>query len=148
MLKLDEQGRCWNGDMEVFQLNEYQLDQLCDDLYPTDHVIKNQYMTAKRARSHSGSRFGFATLTDMPATTQDVHQALPDEQLIAIGGPRLLAIYRANCVLSVAAADLGIREDALRRWFHRFKQADASQSFKAILYDACGTPQDRVTPVS
>lgn len=145
-LELDAQGRCWEGTTEVFNLTEAQIDQLCDGLYPDDPVIRNQYMTAKRATSFTGSRFGFVTLVnDEPEYTP---QRIPDEQIIAIGGKRLLAIYQANCVMAVAAAELGMREDALRRWFHRFKQADASQELRDILYEAAnGTSQDSLVGV-
>lgn len=133
MISIDSDGRVWRDGHEIITLTDRDQDELCRQLYPTDSVIRDDYMTRKRAKSYTGSRYGFATLTDISVEHVDHTFQLPDEQLLAIGGPRLLAIYQANSNLAVAAADLNMREDALRRWFHRWRQTEASHELQGIL---------------
>lgn len=143
MIVMDAEGRLWKGSNEVFNLTEHELDEVINNLYPKDPVLLDQYMTKKRATSYSGSSYGFSLLVNKEADTANQDELkIPDEQVLAMGGIRLLAIYRASCNLQVAADELGMREDALRKWFYRWRQDSASHEVKAIIREAISPQQD------
>lgn len=97
-------------------------DSLCDALFPDDKIVRNDYMTRKRATSYTGHQFDLARLANqsqphVPTTRLD------SVRLFQLGGERLVALYQAGVNFAVAAADLGITESTMRKWFSRWRQS-------------------------
>jgi hypothetical protein len=117
---LTEDGRVLYGAREVTHLTEGQMDELCRALYPNDPVIRDAYTTAKKQTSFSGCQYDLTNISDASTPTEDGPVA-DEGRLLELGGPRLLELYRLDFNFGLAAAALGLREGALRKWFYRWR---------------------------
>lgn len=95
-------------------------DSLCDALFPDDKVVRNDYMTRKRATSYTGHQFDLSRLANQ-AEPFIQRTRLDAAHLFQLGGERLVALYQAGVNFAVAAADLGISEATMRKWFSRWR---------------------------
>jgi hypothetical protein len=130
MLALTRDGRVLDGSSEKFDLSERELDQLCDKLFPKDNVVRNAYMTRKRAKSYSGHHIDLANVSQIAAPAEE--QVVVDlVKLEALGGIRLVTLYLTGMNYGLAADELGMAEPALRKWFSRWKD-ESPQTIRAL----------------
>lgn len=102
-----------------YELTESEHDRICDAEFPGDKVIRNAYMTKKRAKSYTGAHIDLANVANM-AAPETMTARMDVEKLREAGGERLVALYSASMNYGLAAEELGIGEAALRKWFSRW----------------------------
>lgn len=120
-------------------LSEWQLDQVCDRAFPGDKVIRNKYVTKKKAKSYTGDHMDIERLSTSPAPAEPVREPVDPCTLEALGGERLLALYQTGMNFALAADELDIGEAALRKWFSRWK-AESPATMRAIARLLSGDP--------
>lgn len=104
-------------------------DRLCDTLFPGDKVVRNDYLTKKRAKSYTGHHVDIARIADVPAPETGKLE-LDLEKLTLAGGERLVALYAAGMNFGLAARELEMREPTLRKWFARWREEAVAGGLK------------------
>jgi hypothetical protein len=121
MLRVTD-GRVFDGDRELTELTAAQLDRLVADLYPCEPALRDERTMRHRATSYSGC---FYDVSNEPSPVYVTGTCEDDcaigERVYSMGGPRLHALWLTGFRFDLAAAELGVRESALRRWFCRWR---------------------------
>lgn len=113
---VDDSGR------RRYHLTEREQDALVSSLYPDEPELWDEATRRHRAVSYSGCHYDFSNRpSDWTHADSCEEDCRVGETVYAVGGPRLHALWQTCFRYDLAAADLGMNEAALRKWFYRWR---------------------------
>lgn len=119
---ITDDGRIFEGDVELFELTVHQQDALIKQLYPDDKTLLSVTDMAKKSTSFTGTHaFDVDRFATYSAPYVESGNCEVAERVYRWGGQRLLTLYCNGFNFYSAALDLGIQYGALHKFWQRWR---------------------------